>query len=90
MKQKEELPFPNPKLERQAISVINKIKIDYLKNKLKIFSDSIDILYNIRYEALVWYNGCEKITAYNEFMRIVDRAEKAILKLMWGFMLCVL
>jgi len=81
MKSKRDLSFPNVKLEKQAISAMNKWKLSMLKDKLKIMNDQIDVLYDIRYEALVWYNGCEGAIA-DKFFKIVEKAEKAILKLM--------
>jgi len=81
MKSKRELPFPNAKLEKRTIRDANKYKLESLLNQIKDFSHDIYMLYDIRYEALVWYNGCEGAIA-DKFFKIVEKAEKAILKLM--------
>lgn len=79
---KKELPFPNKKLERRAIKCINESQYNLLEGRLKIFKNSIEALYQTRYMALCLYNGCEGIEAGRKFWSLVQKAEKAILKVM--------
>jgi hypothetical protein len=81
---KKELPFPNRKLERSAIKYINDEYYLVLKNKINIFNSykNIKVLYEARYEALCMYNGCEGTKAGEKFWSLVEKAEKAILRLM--------
>ena len=79
---KKELPFPNRKLERAAIKYINDNYYNILKEKIKVHHNSINILYETRYEALCMYNGCEGTKAGKKFWSLVQKAEKAILKVM--------
>jgi len=82
MKSKRELPFPNAKLEKKAIKRVHESAMQFLQESMNAYPDDIDILYNTRYEALCFYNGCEGTTAADKFFKIVEKAEKAILKLM--------
>ena len=78
---KKELPFPNRKLERRAIKLVNDSEYNLLKDRLP-FTNSIEGLYEIRYAALCMYNGCEGVKAGKKFWSLVVKAEKAILKVM--------
>jgi len=57
MKSKRELPFPDVKLEKKTIREANKYKLESLFSQIKDFNQDIYMLYDIKYEALVWYNG---------------------------------
>jgi len=79
---KKELPFPNRRLEKAAIKYINENYYEVLKEKIKTHHNNINILYEARYEALCMHLGCEGIKAGQKFFSLVQKAEKAILKVM--------
>lgn len=79
---KTELPFPNKRLERRAIKNMNDHHYNILNASLYTFKDHIISLYEIRYMALCLYNGCEGVKAGRKFWSLVEKSEKAILKVM--------
>lgn len=81
MKSKRDLPFPDPKLEKKTIKERNETMLTILQTQLKLFKDDINMMYQTRYEASVWGWGCDGKDA-PKFLKIADKADKAILKLM--------
>lgn len=72
--------FPDKALEQKAGKELSKRRLNILNAQLLVFKNNIEMLYQLRYDAIVFTHGTDFYI--EKFQTLIEKIEKAILKVM--------